>query len=66
MGRYQVTNEMVRSIHKIATYTKQHIRYNVLISRNLLYPVTLRSRDAKHWNFYSNWECDAPPPFLGI
>jgi hypothetical protein len=59
---YQVTNEIVRSICKIAMYNKKCIGYNILISRNLLYPVTLRSRDAKHWNFYSNRVCDLPRP----
>lgn len=43
-----MTNEMARSMYKIATYTKKHIGYNVLISRKLLYPVTFRTRDAKH------------------
>lgn len=59
---------MVRSTYKIAMYTKIQIRYNVLISRKLLYPITLWSKDAKHWNFYRNsvWPTAPLLPLLGI
>jgi hypothetical protein len=40
---YQVTSQMVRSVHEVARYTKIHVKYNVLISGKLRYPATLWS-----------------------
>jgi len=36
-------NQMVRSLHETAGYTKIHITFNVLTSGNLLYLATLLS-----------------------